>query len=137
QDIDYMFIDMPPGTGDVPLTAFQSIKVDGIVIVASPQELVSMIVSKSVKMAEMMNIPILGLVENMSYFKCDNCGKTHKIFGESHIEEIANEYNLKVLGKVPIDPKISEACDNGLIEDYEENWLNLIGNMLEKKENKM
>lgn len=137
QDIDYMFIDMPPGTGDVPLTAFQSINVDGIVIVASPQELVSMIVSKSVKMAEMMNIPILGLVENMSYFKCDNCGKTHKIFGESHIEEIANEYNLKVLGKVPIDPKISEACDNGLIEDYEENWLNLIGNMLEKKENKM
>lgn len=137
KDIDYMFIDMPPGTGDVPLTAFQSINIDGIIIVASPQELVSMIVSKSVKMAEMMNIPILGIVENMSYFKCNDCGKKHKIFGESHIEEIANKYNLEVLAKVPIDPKISEACDNGAIEEYEGNWLNLIGNTLEKKEDKM
>lgn len=121
---------MPPGTGDVPLTAFQSIDMDGIIIVASPQELVSMIVSKSVKMAEMMNIPIVGIVENMSYFKCSDCGKKHKIFGESHIEEISEKYNLKVLGKVPIDPKISEACDNGTIEEYKENWLNLVDNIL-------
>lgn len=132
-DVDFMFIDMPPGTGDVPLTVFQSIKVDGIIVVTSPQELVSMIVSKAVKMAEMMNIPILGLVENMSYFKCTECSKEHKIFGDSHIEEIANKYNLKVLAKLPIDPKIPAACDKGMIELYEGDWLDPVAEILERR----
>lgn len=136
EDVDYMFIDMPPGTGDVPLTVFQSIAVDGIIVVTSPQELVSMIVSKAVKMAEMMNIPIIGLVENMSYFTCPDNGKNYKIFGESHIKEIADEYKLRVLGKIPIDPKISAACDNGTIEAYDGNWLDPIGKVLEKMEEK-
>lgn len=122
EDVDFMFIDMPPGTGDVPLTVFQSIAVDGIIIVTSPQELVSMIVTKAVKMAEMMDIPIIGLVENMSYFKCPDNGKEYQIFGDSHIEEIADEHNLKVLGKLPIDPKISAACDKGMIEAYDCDW---------------
>jgi len=99
-DVDYMFIDMPPGTGDVPLTVFQSLAIDGIIIVTSPQELVSMIVSKAVKMAEMMNIPVVGLVENMSYFKCPDNGKEYKIFGESHIDEIAKKHNLKILAQL-------------------------------------
>ncbi len=116
EDIDYMFVDMPPGTGDVPLTVFQSLPVDGIIIVTSPQELVSMIVSKAVKMAEMMNIPIIGLVENMSYFHCPDNGKDYQIFGESHVDEIAEEHGLKVLAKLPIDPAIATACDNGMIE---------------------
>jgi Mrp family chromosome partitioning ATPase len=133
-DVDYMFIDMPPGTGDVPLTVFQSLKVDGIVIVTSPQELVSMIVSKAVKMAEMMNIPILGLVENMSYFKCPDCDKEYSIFGESHIDEIANAHNLKVLSKLPIDPKIAQNCDNGTIEDYDNDFFSDIAEMLEKEQ---
>lgn len=115
-DIDYMFIDMPPGTGDVPLTVFQSLPVDGIIIVTSPQELVSMIVSKAVKMAQMMNIPILGLVENYSYFHCPDNGIDYKIFGESHLEESAAAYGLKVLAKLPIDPAIAAACDKGEIE---------------------
>lgn len=131
-DIDFMFIDMPPGTGDVPLTVFQSIPVDGIIIVTSPQELVSMIVSKAVKMAEMMNIPIIGLVENMSYFRCPDNGKDYKIFGESHIEEIAKNHNLQVLAKVPIDPKISEACNQGEIELYKENHFDALLKTLEK-----
>ena len=114
-DLDFLFIDMPPGTGDVPLTVFQSIPVDGIVIVTSPQELVSMIVSKAVKMAEMMKIPVLGLVENMSYFRCPDNGKDYKIFGESHIDEIAGKHGLQVLAKLPIDPKISAACDAGTV----------------------
>ncbi len=135
-DVDFMFIDMPPGTGDVPLTVFQSIAVDGIIVVTSPQELVSMIVSKAVKMAEMMNIPIIGLVENMSYYKCTDCGKEHKIFGDSHIEEIAEKHNLKVLAKLPIDPKITAACDKGLIELFEGNWLDSLANILEKMEAK-
>lgn len=122
EDVDFMFIDMPPGTGDVPLTVFQSIAVDGIIIVTSPQELVSMIVTKAVKMAEMMDIPIIGLVENMSYFKCPDNGKEYQIFGDSHIEEIADEHNLKVLAKLPIDPKISAACDKGMIEAYDCDW---------------
>ena len=130
--VDYMFIDMPPGTGDVPLTVFQSLPVDGIIVVTSPQELVSMIVSKAVKMAEMMNIPILGLVENMSYFTCPDNGKDYKIFGESHIEEVAKEYNLEILAKLPIDPEISAACDRGEIEDYQGAWLQSIGDKLEK-----
>jgi len=130
KDIDYMFIDMPPGTGDVPLTVFQSIPVDGIVIVTSPQELVSMIVSKAVKMAEMMNIPIIGVVENMSYFKCDNCDKEHKIFGNSNIDKVANEHGLKVLTKLPIEPKIAEATDRGLIELADGECFNSIGEIL-------
>ena len=118
-EVDFMFIDMPPGTGDVPLTVFQSTDIDGIIIVTSPQELVSMIVSKAVKMAQMMNVPIIGVVENMSYFKCPDNGKEYKIFGESHIEEIAKEYNLEVLGRVPIDPEIAKKCDLGMIESLD------------------
>ena len=132
-DVDFMFIDMPPGTGDVPLTVFQSIAVDGIIVVTSPQELVSMIVSKAVKMAELMNIPIVGLVENMSYFKCSDCGNEHKIFGDSHIDEIAKKHKLKVLAKLPIAPKISAACDKGMIELFEGDWLNPVAKILEEK----
>ena len=135
-DVDFMFIDMPPGTGDVPLTVFQSIAVDGIIVVTSPQELVSMIVSKAVKMAEMMNIPIIGLVENMSYFKCPDNGKEYQIFGDSHIDEIADKHQLKILAKLPIDPKISAACDNGMIEDFNENWFISVAEILEKVEDK-
>lgn len=116
QDIDYMFIDMPPGTGDVPLTVFQSIPVDGIIIVTSPQELVSMIVEKAARMAEMMNVPILGLVENMSYIECPDCGKKLSVFGESHIDEIAAAHKTRVLGKLPIKPEIAAAVDAGAIE---------------------
>ncbi len=118
---DIMFVDMPPGTGDVPLTVFQSLPVGGIIIVTSPQELVSMIVSKAVKMAELMNIPIIGLIENMSYAECPDCGKKINIFGESHIDEIASTHNLKVLDKIPIDPKIAKACDDGTIEKLDIN----------------
>jgi len=121
--VDYMFVDMPPGTGDVPLTVFQSLPVDGIIVVTSPQELVSMIVGKAVKMAQMMNIPILGLVENMSYIECPDCKKKMSVFGESHIDEIAKEYNLDVLGRIPIDPKIAEACDAGQVEKIDAVWL--------------
>ncbi len=119
ENVDYMFVDMPPGTGDVPLTVFQSLPVDGIVIVTSPQELVSMIVAKAVKMAEKMNIPILGLVENMSYFRCPDNGKEYQIFGDSHIADIAEKHNLSVLAKLPIDPAIANSVDNGNIEDYD------------------
>ena len=119
RNIDYMFIDMPPGTGDVPLTIFQSIPLDGIVIVASPQELVGMIVEKAVNMARMMNIPILGLVENMSYVQCPHCDEKIYIFGESHIEEIAKEYHVPVLARIPMDPKLAAACDAGKIEFLE------------------
>lgn len=118
-DIDYMFVDMPPGTGDVPLTVFQSLPVDGIIIVTSPQELVSMIVAKAVKMAQMMNIPILGLVENYSYFHCPDNGKDYKIFGESHLEETAAAYGLKVLAQLPIAPAIAQACDGGQAESLQ------------------
>jgi len=135
-DVDIMFIDMPPGTGDVPLTVFQSIAVDGIVIVTSPQELVSMIVSKAVKMAEMMNIPVIGLVENMSYFKCPDNGKEYKVFGESHIDEIAEKHHLEVLARIPIDPRISNACDKGMIELFDGNWFDSIAKILEKPEEK-
>ncbi|ORT99596.1 nucleotide-binding protein [Anaerovibrio sp. JC8] len=122
-DIDYLFIDMPPGTGDVPLTVMQSIKLDGIVIVTSPQELVSMIVEKAVKMASVMKVPILGVVENMSYFECPDCGKQHKIYGESHLEEIAKEYNLDILGRIPIQPSLAAKCDAGQIETVEAEFL--------------
>ena len=116
EDVDYMFVDMPPGTGDVPLTVFQSLPVDGIVIVTSPQDLVGMIVSKAVKMANMMHIPVLGFVENYSYLECPDCGKKLEVFGKSHLEEVAKSFNLPVLAKLPIDPKLAEAFDNGLME---------------------
>lgn len=122
-DVDYLFIDMPPGTGDVPLTVMQSIKLDGIVIVTSPQELVSMIVEKAVKMASVMKVPILGIVENMSYFECPDCGKQHKIYGESHLEEIGKEYNLDILGRIPIQPNLAAKCDAGQIETVDSEYL--------------
>lgn len=116
-NVDYMFVDMPPGTGDVPLTVFQSLPVDGIIVVTSPQDLVSMIVGKAVKMAKMMNIPVLGIVENYSYLACPDCGKHISVFGESHIDEVAAHYELPVLAKLPIDPKLAAAVDAGKIED--------------------
>lgn len=135
-DVDYMFVDMPPGTGDVPLTVFQSLPVDGIVIVASPQELVSMIVQKAVKMAKMMNVPILGLVENMSWFMCPDCGKKHSIFGDSHIDEIAKEYDTQVLAKLPIDPELAKCVDEGRVELFSGNYLDDAAEMIEKELNK-
>ena len=119
-DVDYMFIDMPPGTGDVPLTVFQSIPVDGIIIVTSPQELVSMIVEKAVNMAKAMNIPILGIVENMSYFKCDQCGREHSIFGESRIEETAKRFGIDSVCRLPINPAIASMADNGQGDEMKE-----------------
>ena len=133
-DVDFMFIDMPPGTGDVALTVFQSIAVDSIIIVTSPQELVSMIVSKAVKMAELMNIPILGVVENMSYFKCPDCGKVTNLFGESHTEEAAAKHNLKVMARIPIDTEIAQSCDSGNIEKYQADFLNELAGELIKME---
>lgn len=124
KDVDYMYVDMPPGTGDVPLTVFQSLPVDGIIVVTSPQELVGMIVEKAVNMAEMMNIPILGLVENMSYITCPDCGKKINVFGESHIDEIAANHGLEVLGKIPMDPALAAACDSGDIETFTVDALN-------------
>ncbi len=132
-NVDYMFIDMPPGTGDVPLTVFQSIKVDGIVIVTSPQELVSVIVSKAVKMAQMMHVPILGIVENMSYFKCPNCDEEHKIFGSGHIEKVAEKYNLDIIARIPIDQRLAKACDSGMIELYHGDWVDALGAFIEKE----
>ena len=116
EDVDYLFVDMPPGTCDVPLTVFQSLPVDGIVIVTSPQDLVSMIVGKAVKMAELMNVPVLGIVENYSYLRCPDCGKRISVFGKSHVEEVARQWNLPVLAKLPIDPAVAEAFDGGLME---------------------
>lgn len=131
-DVDYMFVDMPPGTGDVPLTVFQSLPVDGIIVVTSPQELVSMIVGKAVKMAEMMDVSVLGIVENMSYFECPDCKSRHSIFGESHIDEVAAKYGIKNIARMPINPKLAAACDKGLIELYDGNWLDETTDMLEK-----
>lgn len=122
-EIDYMFVDMPPGTGDVSLTVFQSIPLDGIIIVTSPQELVSMIVGKAVNMAKTMNVPILGVVENYSYYECDNCGTRLSIFGESHVEETAKKYDLDVLAKIPINPEIAKKVDAGEAEDIKAEWL--------------
>ena len=122
QDVDYMFVDMPPGTGDVPLTVFQSLPVDGIIIVTSPQELVSMIVAKAVNMAKKMDIPILGVVENMSYLECPGCKKHIYVFGESHVEQAAQENGLKVLAQIPIDPKIAQMVDGGRVEYIEMPW---------------
>jgi len=123
KDVDFMYVDMPPGTGDVPLTVFQSLPIDGIVVVTSPQELVGMIVAKAVKMANMMNIPVLGIVENYSYFTCPDCGKQHKLYGESHLDEIAAEFAIDTVCRIPIQPKLAAACDAGLIEFYEGDWL--------------
>lgn len=122
-NVDYLFVDMPPGTGDVALTVFQNIPIDGIVVVTSPQDLVSMIVGKAMKMASLMNIPVLGLVENMSYALCPDCGKKIHIFGESHIGEIAEEYHVPVLAQMPINPSLASACDNGTVEDLDCSYL--------------
>ncbi len=123
ENIDYMFVDMPPGTGDVPLTVFQSLPVDGIIIVTSPQELVSMIVGKAVNMAKKMDIPILGLVENMSYLECPDCGKKISLFGESKVKEVAKEYDIPVLARIPIRPEIAKAVDEGVVEYVESSFL--------------
>lgn len=122
-NVDYLFVDMPPGTGDVALTVFQNIPIDGIVVVTSPQNLVSMIVGKAMKMASLMNIPVLGLVENMSYALCPDCGKKIHVFGESHIGEIAEEYHVPVLAQMPINPALASACDNGTVEDLDCSYL--------------
>ncbi len=131
-DVDYMFVDMPPGTGDVPLTVFQSLPLDGILIVTSPQELVSMIVEKAVNMAKLMDIPVLGIIENMSYYKCDECGKEHRIFGESHLEEIAESSGIGNIASLPVDPAIAAACDSGGVETIDGPWLDGIADLLEK-----
>ncbi len=131
-DVDYMFVDMPPGTGDVPLTVFQSLPLDGIIVVTSPQELVGMIVEKAVKMAGLLNVPVLGIVENMSYFECPDCGKKHNIFGDSHIDELAKEYNIDTVCKIPMNTKLASACDKGMIELFEGDWLDNAADSLEK-----
>jgi len=132
-DVDVLLVDCPPGTGDVPLTIFQTMPVDGIVIVSSPQELVSMIVSKAANMAQMMNIPVLGLVENLSYVKCPDCGKEIKVFGESHIEEVAEKFGYDLLARIPMDPKLSALVDRGMIELMENNYLdNAVQKLIEK-----
>ncbi|MBR5230489.1 MAG: P-loop NTPase [Firmicutes bacterium] len=122
-DIDVMYVDMPPGTGDVALTVFQSLPLDGIVIVTSPQQLVSNIVEKALKMAQLMNVPVIGMVENMSYFKCPDCGGNHRIFGDSHIGEVSAKYGVKEIAELPMNMEIPAACDNGTIDQVEENWL--------------
>ncbi len=122
-DVNYMFVDMPPGTGDVPLTVFQSLPLDGIIIVTTPQELVSMIVKKALNMAKLMNIPVIGLVENMSYVKCPDCGKELHVFGESRAEEVCAQYGIRLLGRVPLDSKLSSLCDKGIIELMENDYL--------------
>lgn len=131
-EVDFMFIDMPPGTGDVPLTVFQSLPIDGLIIVTSPQELVSMIVAKAANMARMMDIPILGIVENMSYIQCPDCGKQIKIFGESHLSTIADKHGIRKTARIPMDPAIARACDNGSIELYNGSWLDEMADYLEK-----
>ena len=130
-DVDYMFVDMPPGTGDVPLTVFQSLPINGIIVVTSPQELVSMIVGKAVKMAEMMNVPVLGIVENMAYYECPDCKSRHSIFGESHIEEVAAKYGINSIAGMPINPKLAAACDKGMIELFEGDWLDKTADVIE------
>ncbi len=131
-DVDFMFVDMPPGTGDVPLTVFQSLPVDGIIVVTSPQELVGMIVEKAVKMAGLLNVPVLGVVENMSYFECPDCHGKHSIFGESRIDETAKKLGVDTVSRIPINPKLAAACDKGAIELFEGGWLDNIADKLEK-----
>lgn len=132
EDVDYLFVDMPPGTGDVPLTVFQSLPVDGIIVVTSPQDLVNMIVEKAVKMAHMMEIPILGVVENMSYFRCPDCGKEHHIFGESHLAHVAAQYDIPVLGRLPVDHRLAEASDGGTIETVASHFLDEMATVLKE-----
>lgn len=131
-EVDYMFVDMPPGTGDVPLTVYQSLPIDGAVIVTTPQDLVSLIVKKACNMASMMNIPVLGMVENMSYVKCPDCGKELKIFGESHFEELCSELQLLPLGKMPIDTKLTELCNEGEFERFDADYLKSAADAIEK-----
>ena len=131
KDVDYLFVDMPPGTGDVPLTVFQTIPVNCIVIVTSPQELVSKIVEKAVKMAKMMNIPIIGIIENMSYLECPDCKKKNEVFGKSHIDEVAMEYGIPVLARIPICSDLAAACDNGVIELFKGDWLDAAVNQID------
>lgn len=132
EDVDYMFIDMPPGTGDVALTVYQSLPVDGIIIVASPQDLVAMIVEKAVKMANMMNVPVIGLVENMSYVECPDCGRKIYLFGESKVGATAKKYNLPLLAEIPIDSKLTKNCDDGLIEIFEGDYMDKAFRAVEK-----
>jgi len=130
-DVDYMFVDMPPGTGDVALTVCQNLPIDGLVIVTTPQDLVSMIVAKAVNMAKMLNVPVIGMVENMSYFKCPDCDQQHHIFGKSNIEEIADEHNIKVLAKLPMNPQHAAACDRGIIELSEDSLMAAAAEIIE------
>jgi Mrp family chromosome partitioning ATPase len=132
KDVDLLFIDMPPGTGDVPLTVFQSIPISGIVIVTTPQDLVKMVVEKAVNMAQMMNVPVLGIVENMSYVRCDDCGKKLEVFGASKVDALAREYGVKATAKMPLDPRIASYADNGRIEDYETEELGQVFDEIEK-----
>ena len=134
EDVDYMFVDMPPGTGDVPLTVFQSLPVDGIVIVTSPQDLVSMIVSKTVKMANMMHIPVLGFVENYAYLECPDCGKKIEVFGKSHLDEVAAEFGLPILARLPINPDVAFAYDSGLMENVNTDGVSGVIEAVEKAE---
>lgn len=131
-DVDYMFVDMPPGTGDVALTVFQSLPIDGVVIVTSPQGLSNMIVAKAIKMAQMMNVPVLGLIENMSYFVCDKCGEKHEIFGQSHAEETAREFGIKLLARLALDPDLTALCDSGLTEKADVLPVSAAADMLEE-----
>ena len=130
-DVDYMFVDMPPGTGDVPLTVFQSLPVDGVIVVTSPQDLVSMIVTKAVNMARMMNIPVLGVIENYSYFQCPDCGSRHAIFGESRLDEVAAQLETPVLARLPMDPGLAAAFDQGRLEQVEHNYLEEVASRLD------
>jgi Mrp family chromosome partitioning ATPase len=135
-ELDYLFIDMPPGTGDVPLTVYQSIPVDGIVVVTSPQDLVSLIVTKAVRMADMMSKPILGVVENYSYFECGNCGEKHYIFGKSNLEQVAGDLGVKILAQIPMDPAMAQAMDSGSVENLEKNYLDPVADMILEFEGK-
>ena len=136
-DVDYMYVDMPPGTGDVPLTAFQSLPLDGIIIVTSPQELVGMIVKKAVNMAKMMNVPVIGIVENMSYFVCPDCGKKHLLFGESKVDAIAKEFGIENVAKIPFDPQLALECDRGLVEVYDGHFLDDMTRAVEEQPKKV
>ncbi len=131
-DVDYMFVDMPPGTGDVALTAFQSLPIKGVIIVTSPQELVEMIVEKAVNMAKMMNVPVIGIVENMSYFECPDCGKRHEIFGKSRVEEIAARFGIGTVAKLPMDPSVAASCDAGRVYEVKGQWLDAMADTVEK-----
>ena len=134
EDVDYLFVDMPPGPGDVPLTVFQSLPVDGVIIVTSPQDLVSMIVAKAVKMANMMHVPVLGFVENYSYLRCPDCGRKISVFGKSHLDEIAAQFDLPILARLPIDPAVAEAYDNGQMETVNTEALSAAVEAIEKTE---